>query len=61
MKWEFEDYIRESEPLWQGKLNLRLEFNPKRDVPFSMIYFSLYGFLKQKCDDENGYAPTWKV
>lgn len=26
-----------------------------------MMYFSLYGYLKQKCDDENGYAPTWKV
>jgi len=32
-----------------------------RDVPFSMIYFSMYGFLKQKCNDEKGYAPTWKV
>lgn len=36
-------------------------FLVKRDVPFSMAYFSLYGYLKQKIVNQDGYVSPWKV
>jgi solute carrier family 25 aspartate/glutamate transporter 12/13 len=32
-----------------------------RDIPFSIIYFGFYGFLKQKWTDVNGQISTLKV
>lgn len=32
-----------------------------RDVPFSMVYFSLYGRLKRHFTNENGQIPIGKV
>jgi hypothetical protein len=32
-----------------------------RDIPFSILYFGLYGYIKQKMSDEHGAIPTWKV
>jgi solute carrier family 25 aspartate/glutamate transporter 12/13 len=32
-----------------------------RDVPFSVIYFATYGFVKQKLTDDTGYISNWKV
>lgn len=32
-----------------------------RDIPFSIVYFGLYGYIKQKMSDEHGAIPTWKV
>lgn len=32
-----------------------------RDIPFSMMYFASYGYMKQKISDETGYAPPLQV
>jgi len=32
-----------------------------RDIPFSVVYFGLYGFLKQKLTAEDGSISSWRV